>query len=119
MARRSIPGILAALALAGCGDAVGDYPALMPTDRLLAEPALPAHAAEVRDDPAPAGDALAARAGALSRRGGGAPGATDDLARRANALRARAEALSRRSLDDCPDGAGTCDTDPADSTESP
>ena len=35
-------------------------------------------------------------------------------------LRARAEALSRRSLDDCPDGAETCDaatgTDP---TESP
>ena len=24
-------------------------------------------------------------------------------------MRARAEALSRRSLDDCPDGAGTCD----------
>ena len=119
MARRSIPGILAALALAGCGDAVGDYPALMPTDQLLAEPALLAHAAEVRDDPAPAGDALASRADALSRRGGGAPGTTDDLARRADALRARAEALSRRSLDDCPDGAETCDaatdTDPPES----
>ncbi|WP_191569547.1 hypothetical protein [Paracoccus yeei] len=99
---------------------MGDAPPLRRPAGRRADPALPAEAAEVRDDPAPAGEALASRADALSRRGGGAPGATDDLARRADALRARAEALSRRSLDDCPDGAETCDaatdTDP---TESP
>ena len=32
------------LMLAGCGDPSADYPALMPTDRLLAEPAIPGHA---------------------------------------------------------------------------
>ena len=89
MARRSIPGILAALALAGCGDAVGDYPALMPTDQLLAEPALPDHVPDAARSPA------AVEAQAQTR--------AADLRRRAEALRGpviEPDILSRMSPQD-------------------
>lgn len=106
-----IAASLALLGLSACGDDSGDYPALLPTEQMLAEPALPAHAADVarQDNLAPA---LQARAGALSGR---APApATDQaaLARRAQALRDRAAALARQPLDSaataCPDDAPEC-----------
>ncbi|WP_223252124.1 hypothetical protein [Paracoccus mutanolyticus] len=98
---------------------MGDYPALMPTDQLLAEPALPAHAAEARRSrPCRRCAGVARRCPVPARRRrtrrDGRPGPARQR------LRARAEALSRRSLDDCPDGAGTCDADTdTDPTESP
>ncbi|WP_074969132.1 hypothetical protein [Paracoccus aminovorans] len=101
-------GIAALAALAGCDDG-RDYPALMPTDQLLAQPALPGHAADAARDPTAATEALDARSRALSGRGGGA-GVADAAAldRRAQALRARAKALSQRRLDACPEDQPDC-----------
>lgn len=95
-----IIGIAALAALAGCGDG-RDYPALMPTEQVLAPPALPGHAQDAAQDPGTATDALAARGAALSGRGtGGSVADAAALDRRAEALRARAKALSQRRLDD-------------------
>lgn len=104
-----IIGITALAALAGCDDG-RDYPALMPTEQVLAPPALPGHAEDVARDPAAATDALAARGAALSGRGsGGSVADAAALDRRAEALRARAKALSQRSLDDaCPENKPNC-----------
>ncbi|GEK68169.1 hypothetical protein [Paracoccus denitrificans] len=101
---------LALASLAACGDTAGDYPALMPTDRLLAEPALPGHAADAARDPAAVGGALDARGRSLAGRSGTGPAAHDaELQRRADALRARARALSQQSLaEDCPEGSTDC-----------
>lgn len=101
-------GALALASLAACGDMVGDYPELMPTDRLLAEPALPGHATDAGRDPAAAGNALDARGRSLAA--GAAPAAGDAaLQRRAEALRARAKALSQQSpAEDCPEGSADC-----------
>lgn len=59
------------LMLSACGG-MSEYPRLLPTDRILAEPALPDHARQSAADPAPAeavardrADALRARADAL------------------------------------------------------
>ena len=95
---------LALASLAACGDTAGDYPALMPTDRLLAEPALPGHAADAARDPAAVGGR------SLAGRSGTGPAAHDaELQRRADALRARARALSQQSLaEDCPEGSTDC-----------
>ncbi|WP_449045411.1 hypothetical protein [Paracoccus versutus] len=103
-------GALALASLAACGDMVGDYPELMPTDRLLAEPALPGHATDAGHDPAAAGGALDARGRSLAARAGAAPAAGDAaLQRRAEALRARAKALSQQSpAEDCPEGSADC-----------
>lgn len=60
------------LALSACADPSGDYPRLLPTDRILAEPVLPAHVA-IPSSPAAVETELASRAG--------------DLASRADALR--------------------------------
>lgn len=106
-------GVLALAMLAGCGDAGGDYPALMPTDRLLAEPALPGHAADAAQDPTAVGGALDARGRTLAGRSAAGPVANDaELRRRAEALRARATALSQQSLSgDCPEGDAGCAPD--------
>lgn len=69
--------VCAALALpglVGCGDEGGDYPALLPTGQVLAEPVL-----------SPDYDPATSAAGAQQ--------VTGDLIARANALRARAAAL--------------------------
>ncbi|WP_062560681.1 hypothetical protein [Paracoccus aminovorans] len=104
-----IIGIAALAALAGCEDG-RDYPALMPTEQVLAQPALPGHAADALRDPDAATGALAARGAALAGRGGG--GSVADAAtldRRAAALRTRSKALSQRSLDDaCPEDQPDC-----------
>lgn len=103
-----IIGIAALAALAACGDG-RDYPALMPTEQVLAPPALPGHAADAAGDPGAAGDALAARGAVLAGRGGGGKVAdAAALAARADALRARAKALSQRSLDACPEDQPDC-----------
>ena len=95
-------GCAAVLALAACGDPMGDYPSLMPTDQLLADPALPAHARDAANDPAATDAALQGRAAGLAGGAAGTAAGAGDLARRADALRARADALSRQSLDACP-----------------
>lgn len=55
------------LALAGCAGDEGEWPRLLPTDAVLAEPALPPHARPA-SSPAPIGAEVAARAAALRRR---------------------------------------------------
>ena len=84
------------LMLAACGDASGDYPALMPTDRLLAEPAIPGHAGiaatnpdQVVSDLQSSGAALAVSQAEVT-----AADVTDDAA-----LNARAKALRQRAAD--------------------
>jgi len=108
-------GGLALAMLAGCGDAGGDYPALMPTDRLLAEPALPAHALDAAQSPETVGSMLDGRARSLAGRAGTAAGTGDaTLQRRAEALRDRAGALSQQlppaapADGDCPQGGADC-----------
>ncbi|MFC3568896.1 hypothetical protein [Paracoccus simplex] len=107
MSLAKICGALALAALAACSDDTSDYPALMPTDRLLAPPSLPGHAADAANDPEAATAALDARAQGLAGRAGSGQVDNDaELRRRAEALRARARALSERPLDDCtPDDA--------------
>lgn len=92
--------------LAGCDDRIGDYPALLPTDQILAEPAIPRHAAEAASDPTALSDGLRRRADAISVPARGAQ--SDQLAARADALRERAAELAKTSLDACPEGAAPC-----------
>lgn len=109
MGFRLIGGAIALMGLAACGDDTRDYPALLPTEQVLAEPAIPAHAAgAARDDSL--GAALDARGQALARHAGPAPGRDSDLQRRADALRARAAALSQRAPDaqQCPETQPDC-----------
>ena len=54
-------------ALAACGGD-GDYPELLPTSQLLAEPVVPVHAQAAAADPAPVEAATASRAEALRAR---------------------------------------------------
>ena len=110
MGFRLIGGAMALMGLTACGGARSDYPALMPTDQILAEPAMPAHAGDAaRDDSLGAG--LDARGRALAGRGQTGPVIKDhDLQSRADALRDRAKALSQQSLDtqQCPGNAPDC-----------
>ena len=89
------------LMLAGCGDPSGDYPALMPTDRLLAEPAIPGHAGIAASNPDQVVSDLQSSGAALavSQAEVTAADVTDDaaLTARAEALRAKAAALSAES----------------------
>lgn len=113
---------LGLMVLAGCDDRLGDYPQLLPTDQILADPAIPGHASATAQDPAAVTQDLQGRAAALSKstpapvatglraRGPAAPVMEDGsaLAQRAEALRKRAAGLAATSLDDCsdPDAAG-------------
>ena len=101
MTKRALPRLsllIPLLMLAACGDSSGDYPALMPTDRLLAEPAIPGHAGiaatnpdQVVSDLQSSGAALAVSQAEVT-----AADVTDDadLTARAKALRERAAGLS-------------------------
>ncbi|TKW66136.1 MAG: hypothetical protein DI616_11650 [Paracoccus denitrificans] len=96
MAIRPLPAL--ALLLAACADHGIDYPALMPTDQLLAEPAIPGHADiaatspdQVASDLAAAGAALAVSQAEVTA---AEVGNDAELAARAEALRRRAEAMS-------------------------
>lgn len=102
---------LTLLALAGCGDYSADYPDLMPTDQLLTEPTLPAHAASSAQSPLAMETALTTRADSAGHRA--APRLdTSDLAARAKALQARAKTLSQTPMEgedtDCTLGADDC-----------
>lgn len=107
--------VLAAGVLGGCSDRTGDYPKLLPTDQVLAEPRIPSHAAVVAQDPQETQQALSTRAAGLSASGAAGPGADSTLAARAEALQSRAAALRKTSLDcpetgkDCPSPAATPD----------
>ena len=87
MGLRLILGAVALTGLAACGDDTRDYPALLPTADVLAEPAIPGHAADAAADDS-LGAALDARGKALAGRAGGPP-MTDsaDLQARADALK--------------------------------
>ncbi|QBX35051.1 hypothetical protein E4191_10300 [Paracoccus liaowanqingii] len=74
------------LLIAACSEG-GEFPALLPTDRLLAEPALPAHAVAARADPAPLEAATLARAEALQARAAALQRPVVDPALRARAGR--------------------------------
>ncbi|SDD74788.1 hypothetical protein SAMN05421538_102337 [Paracoccus isoporae] len=97
LAKTLLPVLLgAALILAGCGDRSGDYPALLPSEQILAEPAIPGHAEiaasspdQVVSDLQNAGAALAVSSAEVT-----AAQSAD-----AQALTARAEALRRRAAE--------------------
>ena len=117
MGFRLIVGAMALMGLAACGGARDDYPALMPTDQILAEPAMPAHAGDAaRDDSL--GAALDARGRALAGGGRiGSVGSDADLTRRADALRERAKTLSEQSIDQQPCAADAADCAPPSAPE--
>lgn len=111
---RAIPlplGLLLAFSLAGCGDYTADYPALAPTDSLLAPPALPSHAQAAAKDPAAVTGSLEAERNRLEGRAKAASSgghSNGDLAERARKLRERAEALRTQdpaAATDCTPGA--------------
>ncbi len=85
------------LVLAACGDPSTDYPALLPTERMLAEPVIPGHAGIAASSPDQVVADLRAEGAALavSQAQVTAADVTDDagLAARAKALQARAAAL--------------------------
>lgn len=103
-------------ALAGCDDRIGDYPALLPTDQILAEPAVPGHAADSASDPAAMTAGLQGRRSTLTSQAPGPVASDAALSGRADALRARAGALSKATLGSCPEGracAGQTDAAPS------
>lgn len=110
MSLRLILGAVALTGLAACGDDTRGYPALLPTAVMLAEPAIPAHAADAAADDS-LGASLDARGRALAAQAGAhpAPGSSD-LNARADALRSRARELSQQSLDgpDCTPDQADC-----------
>lgn len=118
-ARRNGLALAALLALAGCADRIGDYPALLPTDELLAEPDLPAHAADAATSDAGVAGGLQGRASGLASRVPAPAASDEDLTARADALRDRAAELSNTSLDACPPGAPCDEPAPASGTEEP
>ncbi|MFV0409919.1 MAG: hypothetical protein ACK5LJ_09560 [Paracoccus sp. (in: a-proteobacteria)] len=114
MAGRALTGLAILAALVGCGD-TGDYPALVPTDKLLAEPAIPGHAEiaasspdQVTADLQAAGAALAVSSAEITATDlGGDDLGGDDLDTRAEALRRRASDLSKADLGCAPAADGT------------
>jgi hypothetical protein len=103
-----IIGIAALLAQAGCRGGA-DYPALAPTEEVLAPPTLPDHARHAASEPIAETEAMTRRGQALTGNGAGGSGAdAAALERRASALRARAKALSQRSLETCPEDQPDC-----------
>lgn len=83
--------LIACLALSACGSDA-DYPQLLPTQQILAEPALPAHARGPAGplDPAAVEAAAAARAAALQQRARDLQAPVIDPATRARMQRAGA-----------------------------
>lgn len=73
--------LILVLTLAACAGGEG-YPDLMPTDVILAEPALPTHATAARTDPAPLEAVTTARADALRARADALRGPVVDQALR-------------------------------------
>lgn len=102
MSHAALPGLLlGVMLLAACGDDSRDYPALIPTDQLLAEPAIPGHAGiaagspdQVASDLAAAGSALNVSSAQVTAEVPVEPALSD----RAAALRRRADTLSNADL---------------------
>lgn len=67
------------MTLAACGSQ-GDYPALLPTSQLLADPDVPVHAQAALSDPAPVETVANARADALRARAAALKGPVVDPA---------------------------------------
>lgn len=89
--------IIFSLSLFGCSDSLSDYPVLLPTDSLLAEPAIPGHAQiaasspdQVKADLEAAGQALAVGSTEITAQN---VANKDELNARAEELRRRARAL--------------------------
>ena len=99
--------MLATGVLGGCNDRTGDYPKLLPTDQVLAEPRIPDHAAGAARNPLETQQALSSPAAGLSASGAAGPGTHSALAARARALQSRAAVLRKTSLD-CPEGGQDC-----------
>lgn len=91
----------ALLLLAACGGGADDYPALLPTEVLLAPPALPAHAAGAVSSVGGVESGLIADRRRLQDRADRAvrqDWSSSDLDARARALRERAHRLSATSV---------------------
>lgn len=88
---RLFPALFPPLLLVACGDAGTGYPALIPAEFILAEPALPDHAGAGATDPAAASGPALSRAGSLSDRADALRGPVIDPA-----TRARMEAAAAR-----------------------
>ena len=95
--------------VAACTDGSGDYPRLLPTQQILAEPTLPDHAGTLDGDVLR--DRVQAQGKATRARGDAIPDPVDGaaLAARAADLRRRAEALRQQTAPDCPPGATSPD----------
>lgn len=113
MTKRALPllSLLVPLLMLGaCGDSSGDYPALIPTDQLLAEPTIPGHATIAASNPDQVVSDLQSEGTALavSQAEVTAAGITDDadLTARAAALRKKAADLSSEAPA-CADPAAT------------
>ena len=63
-----LSALLAALALSACHNGAVDYPKLLPTQQILAEPTLPEHSGEAAQDPDSTQAETVARAEALRRK---------------------------------------------------
>ena len=110
---RILPLSVLCFAAVACTDGSGDYPRLLPTEQILAEPALPDHAGPATSSADPVRDTVEAQGAATRSRADAIPDPVDDgaLAARAADLRRRAEAL-RNQTDappDCPADATTPD----------
>ncbi|WBU57812.1 hypothetical protein [Paracoccus sediminicola] len=101
--------VIGIVLLSGCADSSVDYPALLPTDQLLAPPSIPGHAEiaatspdQVVSDLESAGAALAVSSAEVTAAD---PVDAPALDSRAEALRRRAEALRQRDAEcgDLPD----------------
>ena len=103
--------LLVLTGLAACGDTSTDYPALMPTDQLLADPAIPGHAEIAASNPDQvAADLAAAGAGLnVSSAQVTAEQVLDEpaLADRAAALRRRAAEMTDSTVACTPNQDGT------------
>ena len=115
MTKRALPHLsllVPLLMLGACGDPSGDYPALIPTDQLLAEPSIPGHAAIAASNPDQVVSDLQSEGAALavSQAEVTAADITDDagLSARAAALRKKAADLSAEAPACADPAATTC-----------
>lgn len=101
--------------LAACSAGTDDYPRLLPTQQILAEPALPDHAAPAIEADRPVRDTVEAQGAATRGAGEAIPDPVDaaSLNARAADLRRRAEALRNQDAETgsetCPSGATSSD----------
>lgn len=125
MLRKTLLSLSVSALLSACGGGGDDYPRLLPTQAILAEPTLPEHAGAAANDAAPIKDAVKAQGNAARASADAIPDPVDpdNLAARAADLRRRAEALRQTDTaaaapDDCPTETDP-DQCPATDTEPP